>query len=125
MTDDYRGGSRPLLELPGRFQPRRYVIGHSELEIRSVPASSRVTSLTFFGVLGVKLKSGYDSLTVADADEPLRSEVLSFVGMAGRSSARRVRVFALAEGSFVAGFSLVVREYAHADDRDGRVIYKS
>ncbi|MEV6306628.1 hypothetical protein AB0M02_45030 [Actinoplanes sp. NPDC051861] len=113
------------MELPGRFRPRRYVIGHSELEIRSGYGSDRVTSLMFFGVLGVKLKSGYDSLTVTDADEPLRSEVLSYIGVAGRSSARRVRVFALSEHSFVACFTLVIREYANADDTDGKLIYRS
>lgn len=125
MSDDSAGSSRTALELPGRFQPRRYVIGHSELEIRSVAGSGRVTSLRFFGVLGVKLKSGYHSLTVTDAEEPLRSEVLSFTGMAGRSSARKVRVFVLSEESFVACLSLVVREYANADDTDGKLIYQS
>ncbi|PWK40812.1 hypothetical protein BC793_11841 [Actinoplanes xinjiangensis] len=111
--------------LPGRFQPRRYVIGHSELEIRGPAGSGRVTSLRFFGVLGVKLKSEYDSLTVAEADQSLRSEVLSFAGVAGRSWARKVRVFVLSEESFVACLSLVVRELVDADAPEGKLIYKS
>ncbi|GLW33334.1 hypothetical protein [Actinoplanes regularis] len=125
MNDDSPGGAGALLELSGRFQPRRYVIGHSELEIRSVAASGRVTSLRFFGVMAVKLKSGYNSLTVTDADEQLRSEVLSFIGAAGRSSAGKVRVFALSRDSFVACLSLVVSEFANANDTDGELIYQS
>jgi hypothetical protein len=90
-----------------------------------VSSSGLVTSLKFFGVRGVKLKSGYDSLTVTDADERLRSEVLAFTGVAGRSWAPKFRVFALSEESFVACHSLVVREYANADDTTGKLIYQS
>ncbi len=125
MTDDATERSRVSLQLPGRFQPRRYLIGHSELEIRSVPGSNRLISLRFFGVLGVKLTSGYDFLTVRDADERLRSEVLDFTGVAGRPAAAKVRVFALSGGSFVACRSLVAREYANADDADGTLILRS
>lgn len=125
MADDLAGSSRVFLELPGRFQPRRYVIGHSELEIRSVPGSHRMIRLRFFGVLGVKLRSGYDSLTVHDAGEPLRSDVLAFTGVAGRPSAPRVRVLALSQDSFVACLSLVAREYTGPDDTDGTLILRT
>lgn len=101
----------PLL-LERRFRPWRYGVSHSELRLRSVDrASTRDFVEVFFcGVLGVKLKSTYESLMLAEADRRSAEEILRFAGVPD-ARASRVRCLTLetgGEGGFVVclGFSV-------------------
>ncbi|MFD6530696.1 hypothetical protein [Streptomyces sp. NPDC060184] len=99
--------------LAGRFRPWRFGVSHTELVLRSVarPNDDDVVELVFRGVIGMTLKSAYDSVVLAEASDARAAEILRFTGVAGRPQAQRVRCLTLepeSEESFVAcvGFSV-------------------
>lgn len=63
-----------------KFRPWRYSVSHSELKIRSVDSvpSGEVVEVTFYGVVGMKLKTVYQSLTIATAEREQVEEMLKF-----------------------------------------------
>ncbi|WP_212988183.1 hypothetical protein [Actinoplanes auranticolor] len=67
------------------FKPWRYVIGHSDLELRSFGPDGSVTHVTFTGVSAVKLKARYSPLTLDLAVGEEAREILDFSDPAGRS----------------------------------------
>ncbi|MGW1917774.1 hypothetical protein ACWCQS_45825 [Streptomyces sp. NPDC002076] len=83
-----------------KFRPWRYSISHSELTLRSVePASGPdFIEVTFYGVLGMKLKTVYRPLTIGMADPAQFEEMLKFSGI-GESHSQRVHCLALRSDS--------------------------
>ncbi|MGW5675109.1 hypothetical protein ACWEV4_08485 [Streptomyces sp. NPDC003860] len=63
-----------------KFRPWRYTVGHSELRLRSIDMGSMADfiEVTFHGVLGMKLKTVYQPLTVALAEPAQAEEILRF-----------------------------------------------
>ena len=135
------GGMSERATLPlhfGRsFRPWRYGVSHSELVLRTVDNQSRteIMKVTFFGVLGVKLKSRYRSLDISVADAAEAAEILSFVGLS-ESHAPKVQCLLLnaeTDGGFVACGNFSVWAYprdAQYDPsgiahREPRLIFRS
>lgn len=93
-------GAQPTASLPlsfdRKFRPWRYSVSHSELTLRSVdPDSARdVVEVTFYGVVGMKLKTVYQSLTIAIAGPAQIDEMLKFSEVR-ESHSSRVRCLAL------------------------------
>ena len=79
-----------------KFRPWRYSVSHSELKLRSVdPASVReFIEVTFYGVIGMKLKTVYQPLTINIAEPAQVEEMLKFSGVR-ESHASRARCLAL------------------------------
>ncbi len=81
------GIPEPTGELPvtfeRKFRPWRYVVGHSRLSIRSIDPNSAPdhVEITFFGVLGVRLASVYQTLTIALADKADAEDMFRFSGL--------------------------------------------
>jgi hypothetical protein len=65
-------------------------VSHSELVIRSVDSSTEheFVEVTFFGVLGMKLKTVYHPLTLANADPAQVDEILRFSGVGVPATSR-------------------------------------
>lgn len=73
-----------------KFRPWRYRVSHSELKLRSVDPVSvpDVVEVSFYGVVGMKLKTVYRSL-VLDLAEPAQAEdMLRFSDVEGTHSSR-------------------------------------
>ena len=79
-----------------RFHVWRYAVSHSELKLRSVDSESApdLIEVTFFGVVGMKLKESFKSLTISYADESQAAEILDLVGIE-ESKRRRLKCYAL------------------------------
>lgn len=66
------------------FRPWRYFISHSVLKLRSFgpDCAAYFIEVTFDGVLGMRLKTSYSSLTIATAEPARAEEMLRFCGLA-------------------------------------------
>jgi hypothetical protein len=93
--EDPPGAVLPL-SFGRKFRVWRYAIGHSERKLRSTgPASaSDLIEVTFYGVIGMKLKTVYDPLMIAVA-EPWQADELLRLANVKESRAARVRCLAL------------------------------
>lgn len=75
---------RPVEELPisldRKFRPWRYSVSHSELRLRSVGDGSErdFIEVTFYGVVGVKIKTIYRPLVISAATSKQRDEMCKF-----------------------------------------------
>ncbi|WP_373304351.1 hypothetical protein [Streptomyces anandii] len=104
-----------------KFRPWRYSISHSELKLRSVePASGspEFIEVTFYGVIGMKLKTVYRPLTISHADPARAEEILRFSDVK-ESHSRHVHCLALRSDSgdgFVACLSYTI--WSHKGDSD-------
>ncbi|MCF2525764.1 hypothetical protein [Yinghuangia soli] len=113
------------LHLPRRIRPWRYQVGHSELTLRSVDRvpAGEVVEATFFGVVGMKLKTTYEGIALREAGHELAREIARFAGI--RSDCTdRLRCLLLdpeADDSFVAcvGFSVWTHRETPESDRSG------
>ncbi|MEU4555574.1 hypothetical protein [Micromonospora violae] len=75
--------------------------------------------MLFFGVLGMKLKSVYSSLTLSSASEIERRRILRFSGVDERAGrVRTVLLSADPEEGFVACLSFVVRTHHGGEPAD-------
>ncbi|MFB7453268.1 hypothetical protein [Streptomyces sp. NPDC056194] len=83
-----------------KFRPWRYSVSHSELKLRSVDPDSvrEFIEVTFYGVVGMKLKTVYQSLAISLADPAQVEEMLKFSGVR-ESHSSRVRCLALKAAS--------------------------
>ncbi|MEV7094722.1 hypothetical protein AB0M80_17985 [Amycolatopsis sp. NPDC051045] len=78
---------QPIERLPisfeRKFRPWRYHLSHSELSLRSFDPASVEDSveITFYGVLGLKLKTVYSPLEIARADDDQAREILEVAGI--------------------------------------------
>jgi hypothetical protein len=79
-----------------KFRVWRYDVSHSELKLRSSPTASAddLIEVTFYGVVGMKLKTVYQPLTIAVA-EPWQSEDMLRFANLEQSGTSRVRCVAL------------------------------
>jgi hypothetical protein len=68
------------LFLERKFRTWRYSVSHSELRLRSVGSDSErdFIEVTFYGVVGVKLKTVYRPLVITAATSEQRDEMLEF-----------------------------------------------
>jgi hypothetical protein len=75
----YQAAGLPI-SFDRKFRPWRYSVSHSELKLRSVDSvpSGEVVEVTFYGVVGMKLKTVYQSLTIATAEREQFQEMLKF-----------------------------------------------
>ncbi|MGW7445858.1 hypothetical protein [Kitasatospora sp. NPDC054795] len=117
---------KPVASLPvlfdGEFQLWRYGSSHSELKLRSVgPSSARdFIEMTFYGVVGMKLRSVYRPLTLASA-EPAQIEEILGISEVRESQSSRVRCLALKSGGIdglVACLSYSVWSHPRGSERD-------
>jgi hypothetical protein len=124
MTDRERA-QLPLV-FERKFRPWRYGVSHSELSIRSSggevdgePAADFV-DITFHGVVGMKLRSVYQGITLTRAERPAADEMLRFAGVADSSQAHRVQCLTLdPEGdSFVACMRFSVWSHPRGGEYD-------
>ncbi len=96
------------------FRPWRYAVSHSELRLRTVDTEAGdLIEAAFFGVVGMKLKSLYQSLTIDYADRAQTAEILRFADIKEKS-AHHVRCLTLhstGDSGFIACLSFVVRSY--------------
>ena len=103
------------------FRPWRYAISHSELRLRTVDTQAGdLIEATFFGVVGMKLKSLYQSLTIDYADRAQTAEILQFADIKEKS-AHHVHCLTLrstGDSGFIACLSFVVRSYPPGSDPD-------
>ncbi|MFG2919576.1 hypothetical protein ACGF0D_42755 [Kitasatospora sp. NPDC048298] len=118
------GQPQPAGGLPAsfdrEFQLWRYNLSHSELKLRSFGrASTRdFIEVTFYGVIGMKLKSAYRSLTISSAEPTQVDEILRFSEVR-ESDFSRFRCLALKSDSgdgLVACLSYSV--WSHSKDSD-------
>ncbi|MBE1497360.1 hypothetical protein H4696_004460 [Amycolatopsis lexingtonensis] len=78
---------QPIARLPiafdRKFRPWRYQLSHSELSLRSFGPDSAddFIQITFYGVLGVKLKTVYPRLELARAQDDQVREILEVAGL--------------------------------------------
>lgn len=105
-----------------KFRPWRYSVSHSELKLRSVdPASvGEFIEVTFYGVVGMKLKTVYQSLTIAIAEPVQVEEMLKFADVR-ESHSSRVRCLALKSDSgdgLVACLSYSIWSHPSDSDKD-------
>lgn len=103
-----------------RFRPWRYSVSHSELSLRSVGAgpSDDVIEVTFYGVLGMKLKTVYQPLAISVADRERAGEILKFADVK-ETQASKVQCLVLnagADDSFVACIRFSI--WAHHRDAE-------
>jgi hypothetical protein len=93
----------PIL-LDRRFRPWRYSVSHSELSLRSVDAglNGEFIEVLFYSVLGMKLKTVYQPLVIALADNSEAGRILEFIEIK-QEQAPKIQCISLdAGGSFVA-----------------------
>lgn len=95
-----------------KFRPWRYSVSHSELKLRTVDKmpTRDLIEVTFHGVVGMKLKTVYQTLDIALAGQARSKEMLEFSDVRD-SQASRVRCIELRSrngGGWVAclGFSI-------------------
>ncbi|MGW7251882.1 hypothetical protein [Streptomyces decoyicus] len=104
------GGQQPTATLPisfdRKFRPWRYSIGHSELKLRSIDSDAECDfiEVTFYGVVGMRLKTVYRPLSIALAEPAEAEEMLRFSEVR-ESQSSRVHCLALKSDS---GDGLVV-----------------
>ncbi|GAA5079425.1 hypothetical protein [Nocardia iowensis] len=103
-----------------KFKPWRYSVSHSELEIRSVGrnSDSDFIVLKFHNVIAMKLKTHYDPLTLAIADESQAEDILRFADLP-ESDWNRVKCLALksdGEDSLVACVGYTMRTHSRRDE---------
>lgn len=86
------GGLAPALPLSfdRTFRPWSYKVSHSELKFRSVDHadSDDLIEITFYGVVGMRLKTAYRSITIAYADPIQTEELCSIAGLGDRQRLR-------------------------------------
>ncbi len=98
------GGQQPTATLPisfdRKFRPWRYSIGHSELKLRSVGSEAErdFIEVTFYGVVGMRLKTVYRPLSIALAGPADTEEMLKFSEVR-ESQTSRVHCLALKSDS--------------------------
>ncbi|MEU7432824.1 hypothetical protein AB0B07_18670 [Streptomyces sioyaensis] len=73
-----------------KFRPWRYAIGHSELKLRSIDSGTECDfiEVTFYGVVGMRLKTVYRPLTIALAEPAETDEMLKFSEVRESQSSR-------------------------------------
>ncbi|MFD9210343.1 hypothetical protein ACFVZM_29180 [Streptomyces sioyaensis] len=118
-------GQQPTATLPisfdRKFRPWRYSIGHSELKLRSIDsdAAHDFIEVTFYGVVGMRLKTVYRPLSITLAEPAETDEMLKFSEVR-ESQASRVRCLALKSDSgngLVACLSYSI--WSHPREKDG------
>lgn len=98
------GGAQPTASLPlsfdRKFRPWRYSIGHSELRLRSIDSDAvhDFIEVTFYGVVGLRLKTVYRPLSIAHA-EPAETDAMLKFAEVRASQSSRVRCLALKSDS--------------------------
>lgn len=118
---DTRPGAALPLAFDRTFRPWRYTVSHSELRLRTVDVEAGdLIEASFFGVVGMKLKSVYQSLTIDHADRAQTAEILEFADIKEKS-AHHVRCLTLRSAGdcgFIACLSFAVRSYPPGVDPD-------
>ncbi|MEU6707501.1 hypothetical protein [Streptomyces wuyuanensis] len=109
------------LSIDRKFRPWRYSVSHSELRLRSVDPVSvpDVVEVSFYGVVGMKLKTVYRPLTLGLAEPAQAEEMLRFSDVE-ESRSSRVHCLALKSDNgdgWVACLSYSI--WSHPRDADG------
>jgi hypothetical protein len=92
------------------FRVWRYGVGHSQLLLhaRAGDADLEHLNVLFEDVRAVKLRSSYQPLTLRPADDPIRTEILTFADVPARHQ-HRYLTLTLPSPSGEAGFILCAR----------------
>ncbi|MDQ7807417.1 hypothetical protein Q5425_27080 [Amycolatopsis sp. A133] len=108
-----------------KFRPWRYQLSHSELSLRSFgPASADdFIQITFYGVLGLKLKTVYPRLEIAHAYGDQVREILEVAGLDVERAPEIVALVLRSSGSdgLVGCMSYTVRSHPRALSDDAYV----
>jgi hypothetical protein len=100
-----------------KFRPWRYLLTHSELELRSFgsPDNSYYVSIRFHNVVAMTLRTVYRPLTLAVANRKQSEELANLSGLTERQWERAKCLALKSTGSdgLVACVGYTIREYSY------------
>ncbi|MGW5155249.1 hypothetical protein ACWEPN_07190 [Nonomuraea wenchangensis] len=115
-------------KLTGNFRPWRYDVSHSRLRIRSTPHDSGadVIDIAFHGVLGVKLRTVYTSLTLSEPNPDQERIIHDYLNLkeVHRNKISCLMLSPEVDDSFVACLGFSVWSHPQAADFDATGIGK-